>query len=322
MSSSSQRTSSPIAVGLAGIGLHGRRYADHLLHGDVPGARLTAVHRRDPIVGRQWASDRGLHYCESLEGLVMSPRVELIVAVLPPALHPRAVELSAHARKPILVEKPLAPDAESARRVCELVSQAGILAMVAHTLRFNAVVVRLRELIPELGALSVVAINQRFEPINREWLDQPEQGGLVLNTGIHGLDLLRYLTGTEVVRACAQRRIPTGRRSEDTFTALLTLEPGQILATLDNTRTTSARSGRIELCGEHGQLIADQINGYLARVTGSGLEMLAVPAPVATVREALATFVDAVHHGLPSPIPLEEGLAAVNAATLVREAWL
>lgn len=321
MSSSSPAAASVISVGLAGLGLHGQRYAQHLIYGDVPGARLCAVHRRDHDAGLAWAATKNLRYCRTLEELVSSPDVDLVVAVLPPALHPRAIELAAEARKPILVEKPLAPDPSSASRACQAAAEAGILAMVAHTLRFNTVIRSLRALIPELGALSVVAINQRFEPINRTWLDQPEHGGLVLNTGIHGLDLLHFLTSARIVRASAQRRVPAGRRSEDTFTALLTLEPGAILATLDNTRTTSARSGRIEVCGEHGQLIADHVNGYLARVTGRGLQMLELPPPAATVRDALVAFVNAVQRGLPSPVPLEAGRAAVDAAALVREAW-
>ena len=37
----------PLRIGLAGLGIHGERYARHLLRNDVPDARLTAVCRRD-----------------------------------------------------------------------------------------------------------------------------------------------------------------------------------------------------------------------------------------------------------------------------------
>jgi predicted dehydrogenase len=309
-----------LGIGLLGLGQHGERYARHLLAGDVIGARLVAVSRRDRAAGERWAAIHSVRHAPSCAALLATPGVDAVIVVLPPALHPDAVEAVAAAGLPLLVEKPLAPDPAGAQRACEAVARAGIQAMVAHTLRFNPIVIALRQQLPSLGRLTLIAINQRFEPINRDWLDRPEHGGLVLNTGIHGLDLLHHLSGARVVKAAAQRCIATGRQTEESFTALLTLEPGPILATLDNTRTTRARSGRIEACGERGQLLADQIHGQLARITPTGLESLAVPPLAPTIPSTVQAFVDAVRSGAPSPIPLEEGLAAVQAAALVREA--
>jgi predicted dehydrogenase len=296
------------------------RYAHHLLAGDVPAAKLTAVHRRDATSGSQWAQQHHVRYYESLDALIAAPEVELVVVVLPPARHPSALRLCAAAGKPVLVEKPLGVDPEETRLAVELTQRASIPAMVAQTLRYNAIVVRLRELIAELGEISLIAINQRFEPIDRTWLDQLEHGGLIFNTGIHGIDLARYLVGGRITRAVALRRVEPERQTECAFASAFWLEPGHVLVTLDNTRTTSARSGRVEICGSQGQLIADHVNHYVARVRGNGLLPLSVPEPVPTVRETLRAFVDAVLKARPVPIPLVEGLAAVEAAAMIRRA--
>jgi len=307
-----------LGIGLAGLGQHGIRYARHLLAGDVPRARLVAVSRRDEAAGRAWADSRGLRFYRELADLAADPAVDVLVAVLPPGLHPAAVEAAAAVGKPVLVEKPLAPDADRGRAALEVARRAGIPAMVAQTLRFNSVVRALRELVPTLGRLHLVAINQRFEPSGRPWLDDPDHGGLVLNTGVHGVDLLHHLTGGRVTRASALTRRVVTSRVEDLFAAVLVVEPGSILATLDNSRATGGRSGRIELCGEHGQLVADHVHGQLGEIKGRMYRPLPVEPPVPTVREVLRAFTDAILEDRPVPVPLEEGLAAVEGVDMLR----
>lgn len=310
----------PLGIGLAGLGLHGVRYARHLLNGDIPGARLAAIHRRDRQAGRSWADQHGVRHADSLADLVHLPDVQIVVLVLPPALHAEAIIVAAEAGKAVFVEKPLAVDETAALQATITVRARGVPAMVAQTLRFNTTVLAVKQRIASLGPLSLLAINQRFEPANRSWLDDPVHGGLVSNTGVHGLDLLRWFSGAEIRVARALARVPPGRQMEDQFAAVLELQPGALLATLDNTRTTAARSGRIEICGQHGQLVADHVHGTLLHLHTAGREAITLPPAHPTVSATLCAFVEAVRHGRPSPIPLEEGLAAVAAAAQIRRA--
>ena len=156
-----------LGIGLAGLGRHGIRYAQHLLAGDVPGARLVAVHRRRHDEGRAWAGVRGLVYHDSLDALAGDPAVDLVVAALPPSRHPGAVEAAAAANKAVLVEKPLAATAAEAERAVEAARRAGIPAMVANTLRYNSVIRALAAALPRVGELHLVAINQRLERTGR-----------------------------------------------------------------------------------------------------------------------------------------------------------
>ncbi len=309
-----------LGIGLAGLGVHGQRYAAHLLAGDVPRAHLAAVHRRRADEGRAWARAHGVTHHESLDDLIEDPRVDAVVAVLPPSLHPGAVVSARRAGLPVLVEKPLARNAPEARRVVDECAGAGPPAMVAQTLRFDSVVATVKRELPGIGPLHLAAVNHRFEPSGRPWLDDPDEGGLLLNTGVHGVDLLRFLTGAEITEVRALGRSVVLRRVRDLFAAVMRLEPGGILATLDNSRATSARTGGIELVGERGQLIADHVHGTIVRIEGRKMTRIQAPEPVPTVREALRAFVDAVLDGEPVPIPLSEGLAAVEAVEKIRDA--
>ncbi|HEX5043897.1 MAG TPA: Gfo/Idh/MocA family oxidoreductase [Candidatus Polarisedimenticolaceae bacterium] len=308
----------PLRIGLAGLGIHGMRYAEHLLRGDVPRAVLTAVTRRDATAGRTWAAARGIAYVGDPGELVDHPAVDAVVAVLPPDLHPGLARACLARGKPVLVEKPLAADAASAAEVAALVRETGVLLMVGHTLRFDPLVRRLKDLARELGPLRVLALNQRFEPTDRAWIDRPGPGGALLNTAVHGFDLMRFLTGAEAQSVDAQVEAVVTVRTEDEVMALVRLVPGPILATLDNARTTAGRSGRIEIVGEQGQLWGDHVHRGLFRVRGREQESLGPIPAVPTVAATLSAFVDAVLDGSPVPCTAEDGLQAVRMAEAAR----
>jgi predicted dehydrogenase len=95
-------------------------------------------------------------------------------------------------------------------------------------------------------------------------------GGIVLHTGIHGFDLVRFLTGREVVRVrCRTSRIATVR-TEDNFAALLDLEGSDAIVTVSGCRATAGRSSLIDAAAAEGQVVADQVLHFAYRVRGLG----------------------------------------------------
>src|SRR5262249_39849261 len=133
---------------------------------------------------------------------VADPAVDAVVAVVPPTIVPDVAQAVARARKAFLVEKPLAATADAAVGVVRTLRAAGIPSLMAHTLRWNAVARTFHAVLPSLGPLRALAVNQRFERSTFDWLDTPDVsgGGIILHTGVHSFDLVRFLTGREVVR--------------------------------------------------------------------------------------------------------------------------
>ncbi len=311
---------SPLPVGLVGLGRHGRRYAKHLLDGDVPGARLVAVARRDAEKGRAFAREHGLRWYPNVEELAADPELVAAIVVLPPSQHVGAALALARAGKALLLEKPVATTFEGARALLAGVGAAGVPAMAAQTLRMNPVVRHLRERVAELGPLHFVRVSQRFEPAPLTWADDPEEGGVILNTGVHGCDLIQWLSEARITGASAMAERVVTRRSEDLFAAVLTSDRPPLLAALDNSRATGGRIGRIELVGERGQLLGDHVHGTVERVSGRRSERVALPAEAPTCRDVMRAFVSGLVTGAPPEIPLEAGVAAVEAALLIRAA--
>jgi myo-inositol 2-dehydrogenase/D-chiro-inositol 1-dehydrogenase len=313
----------PLRIGLAGLGIHGLRYAHHLLAADVSEVRLAAVCRRDERAGAAFAREHGLRYAREPADLALLPDVDAVVLVLPPHLHAPAAIACLRAGKPVLVEKPLSIDRATAAEVVREVEQTEGRLMVSHTQRFDEVVIRLREETARLGPLRLVAIHQRFEPTTRPWIDEPGPGGILLNTGVHAFDLLRHLTGLEPVSIQALGSRSVTRRTDDCFVGVLRLEPGGVLATIDNVRATDSRSGRIEIVGRHGQAWADHVHRTLTVVRGFETRELGPIAPSPTVPAALRAFSRCVRDGTDFPVSAADGLAAVElaeaAARSVRE---
>ena len=302
-----------IGFGIIGTGKHGARYLKHMM--DVPDLRLAAITRRDRAAGERQAVEYGCRYHATAEDLIADPAVEAVALVVPPTLTERFAVATARAGKALLIEKPLAPTVAECRRIAEAVDRAGVTAMVAHTLRFNEVVQTLRAALPTIGPLHAIVLTQRFEVSALPWLDRRVEagGGIVLHTGVHGFDLVRYLTGREALRVAAVTNAVATRDTEDNFGATIELDGG-IIASVSGSRATAGRSGSIEIAGRDGQLVGDHIHGLAARLIGATRTELPRPAAVMTVPAAMQELAAAIAAARAPAISLADGTGAVAIA--------
>jgi len=302
-------------IGLIGVGKHGARYAQHI-RSDVPGVELAAIARRDVEKGAAQARELGARHYADYRELIERGQVDAVVIVAPPTLHADAVACAARAGVPVLLEKPATISLDAGRAMLAAVRAHPIPVMVAQTLRYNAVVRALHAARASIAPLRALTFTQRFEPSPLGWLDDPAQsgGGIVLHTGVHGFDLLRYLSGLEAESVTCQTAAMHTRRTEDSFVATVRLSGGGVQATVACARTAGARSGHIELTGERGTLFGDHVLHRAHRVTGTTIEPLALGESVHTVPEVVRDFVGTLRSGGAPPITLADGLRAVALA--------
>ena len=307
-----------LRLGIVGAGRHGSRYARHAAR-DIDEIELVAICRRSEQLGRQTAQEFGCEYVSDADALIARRDIDAVVLVTLPSLLERLVECAVAHRKPLLIEKPVAPDLETGKRIRQTIAGSQLFCMAGHTLRFNSVCRQMAELVPDLGRIDSAIFSQRFPPqLDLAWLDDPKQsgGGNILHTGVHCFDLIRYLTGLEpLTAACVTRRVFT-RRTEDCFSSVLTLGPDEAaaVASVSCSRTTACRNGLIEISGEHGQLVGDHVLNRLVRLDAEGAHDLAVDAPRHTVLECLHRFAADLAKSGPPAISYDDGLAAVAVA--------
>ncbi len=305
----------PLRIGLIGTGKHGSRYAQHLV-ADVPQARLVAVCRRNPLEGRHVADRYHCAYFHDFRELIADAQVDAVVAAVPPTLHHAIVEKACRQGKPLLIEKPFAVNVAEAKHMRELLASSGVRCMVAHTLRFNAVVQTMRHHIPDIAPLHSIYLSQRFEPSWLPWLDCKAEsgGGIVLHTGVHSFDLLHFLTGCPVYQVTCQTSQVVTQETEDNFVMSCDFSDPLLKGVVMGSRSTMSRSGLIELSGANGQLVGDHVHGSVTLLKGWQRAELPVEPPIPTVRETLRAFIDGIHNNTPFPITVDDGLLAVAVA--------
>jgi predicted dehydrogenase len=222
------------------------------------------------------------------------------------------------AGKHILLEKPLARNLAEGQQIHELVALGRVKFMLAQTLRFNSVVREIKRIQDQLGSIHLMAFNQRMEPHGLDWLDDPQTagGGNILHNGVHIFDLIHFLVEDEVEWAWCRRELVYHRRTEDLFAAVLGLRKRGTICLVDSCKVTGGRSGRIELVGERGQLVADYILGTLTRIEGRQASALSPPPPVHTVQKTLEAFAQCILTDGDPPITVRDGLRTLQVVQM------
>ncbi len=303
-----------IGIGLIGLGRHGLRYARHLLK-DIAQANLVAVCRKSVERGHGLDTGHEVRCYGDYRQLVADPEVDAVVVVTPPTLT-RSICLEAvQAKKPILIEKPLAATGAEARTIVRAAARAGVPLMTAQTLRFDPTVLALRDRLPTVGRRRYLTLTTRIEPSVQGRRDPNDYGGrgVLLEVGVHLLDLVRFLTGEDVREVRCELADSSGLGVETrAFVTLRTA--GGLSCVIDVSRESLVRTSRAEWIGEDGQLTADWFHHRLVMHSSEGACAVHELEPRPTIVAVLQAFLDALLHGTPMPVSGEDGQRAVELA--------
>lgn len=305
-----------LRLGLAGLGRHGRRYAQHLLAGDVPGATLAGFWRRDPSRAREDERTLGVRSLPTVEDLIADPNIDAVIGAVPASVHLSIAELCTRHDKPLLLEKPLAANATEGRRI---VAQHARRLMIAHTLRFDPLVRALAGEMSSRGRLVGFGFEQRLEPRGLAWEADPAVagGGVLIQTGIHGVDAILFLTGaTSAEVSAVELDYRRGNRTEDQALVALTLRGGAaadgVRGDVRTSKIGGSRHHRYQLFFEDGGVEADFVDRTLYSTRGRE-RTPRVLAEAPTVAAVLGAFVGwLASPDRPCPVPAHEALAALE----------
>jgi predicted dehydrogenase len=189
------RASSPLGVGVIGLGRIGRVHAATLAT-SVAGARL--VHVADAVeeVARDVGAELGVQWSLSAADVLAADDVDAVVVASPTSTHPDLVVAAARHGKHVFCEKPLAVAPDVAAAAAEAAEDAGVLLQLGLMLRFDPDFQRLGDAISggELGDIDFFhACLRDQKPPSAGYLRQ--SGGLMADAAVHLLDLASWLVG-------------------------------------------------------------------------------------------------------------------------------
>ncbi len=196
-----------VNVGVIGLGRMGQLYA-RILATQISGARLFAVSEVSEQARQQFAGqyDVSRVFADPYE-LLSQPELEAVVIATPTSTHHDLVMAAARAGKAIFCEKPLALDPKENVVMIAEAEKAGVPLQVGFMRRFDAGYRRAKKLIDE----GQIGTPVTFKSLSRDpfcppknYLDPKQNGGLIIDMGIHDFDLARWLMGSEVERVSGE----------------------------------------------------------------------------------------------------------------------
>ena len=217
-------TREQLRVGVAGCGSIARQVHLPLLQRrrDV---KLVAVADSDgEALAEAVRRNRGAQPYASIEEMLSEAGLDAVVVALPPALHSSAARAVFEAGLHLYLEKPMAATLDDGAAVMRAWRSSGRVGVMGFNCRANPLHLRLRELMRAGRAGTTVYIQTFLASAARslpEWKRQRASGGgVLLDLGVHHIDLIRFLTGCRITGV---RASVTSRTSEQD-TALLELQ--------------------------------------------------------------------------------------------------
>ncbi len=200
-----------IRVGIVGIGFMGMIH--YLAYQKVRGAKVAAICSRDrKKLAGDWRGIqgnfgppgtmmdlKGVKPYEDWREMLEDPEIDVVDICLPPALHGEVAIAAAKAGKHALVEKPIALEQATARRMLQAAERAGTLLLIGHVLPF----------VPEYAFAAQMVRSGKYGRLlgghfkriisDPSWLkdffDPRAVGGPVVDLHIHDAHFIRMLCG-------------------------------------------------------------------------------------------------------------------------------
>jgi 2-hydroxy-4-carboxymuconate semialdehyde hemiacetal dehydrogenase len=193
-------------VVVAGVGAFGQKHLDALKQ--IDGVEVVSIVGRQSAPTQEVAKKYGIaHATTQLSEALSQPQVNAVILCTPTQLHAQQAIQCMKAGKHVQVEIPLADSWKDAEAVAQMQRSSGLVCMVGHTRRFNPSHQWIHKRI-DTGELQIQQMDVQtffFRRTNMNALGQPRSwtDHLLWHHAAHTIDLFRYQTGSEIVRANA-----------------------------------------------------------------------------------------------------------------------
>jgi predicted dehydrogenase len=254
--------------------------------------------------------------------MLAEEHLDLVSVCVPTLLH-REVTLAAIEKGvAVLVEKPIAATLDEGRQMARAANALGVPLMVGHVERFNPAVLEVKRL---LSANTLGRVFQVYARRTGPFPQRVRDVGVVHDLAPHDIDIMVFLLESPVDHVYAETLRGISTQHEDMLSGVLRFRNGAI-GVLDVNWLTPLKVRQLAVLGEKGLLQADYISQQVrfypkndeARLPGASPQEIRVESKE-PLRLELEAFVDAVCRGEKPPVTAEDGLAALDIASLLVE---
>jgi len=274
---------------------------------EEPECDLVAGVSRDQGRADAFARQFGARFAYTkYDEMLANPEVEAVFIATPNAFHAEQVIAAAQAGKHVLCDKPLANNVLDAHRALEACSAAGVKLGINFHNRHLPWVQDVSRLIADgsIGDVKMVQVQVSSGPRHYDnWRADPEIAGLgsVHNVGVHGLDFLRVILGSDPAEVVVMFDVGPGTGGVEML-ALITMRfANGALVQYNANESLRDPMNDIVIYGSEGRIVGTSFtrsrsDGELAVLTEGGETVKRYEAPEAH-RLSLAAFTHAVLSG-------------------------
>lgn len=318
-----------LRAAVIGVGMMGRNHAR--VYAQMDRACLVAAADPDTAalepVARTYKVNVYTDYTDMLE----AEKPDLVSIAVPTRLH-REIAINVMKRGiHVFLEKPIAPNVEEGQEIVDCAKEKGVKLAVGHIERFNPAIIELKK---QLDAGQLGRIFQIHARRVGPFPPRVEDVGVVIDLATHELNLLEYLTGSQVESVYAEIEREIHAKHEDLLTGILKFKDGTV-GVLDINWLTPTKIRELSLIGERGMFSVnyltqdlyfyenDYLNGHWEGLAIMGVSegrriRHNIKRKEPLVAE-LESFVDAVADDKPPQIGGDEALRAVHLAERLLE---
>ena len=227
---------------------------------DVEGAELVACADFKPAAAESFAEKHQIRMIPDWNALLQDPEVDAVCICTPSGTHaPLAIE-ALNAGKHVVLEKPMALTIAQCDEIIAVTEKTNSKITIISQLRTAPDIVRAKELIGS-GALGKITMAQLhmcyYRPesyFQGSWRGTKamDGGGALMNQGIHGVDILRYLMGPVKHVQSVVRTLLHDIEVEDAAVAALEFENGAVGVITASTATFPGYDREINIYGTRG----------------------------------------------------------------------
>jgi UDP-N-acetylglucosamine 3-dehydrogenase len=308
-------------VGVIGIGMMGQNHAR--VYSEI--ANLVGLADADDNILNQVSKRFNVKGFKDYHKLIEDHNIDAVSICTPTSTHFDIAVEAIEAGKHVLLEKPMGGDLEKARELVARAKKKGITLAVGYIERHNPVVAYTKSLISEGAFGDVISISARRVS---SFPSRIKDVGVILDLGIHDLDVIRYLSGSNVNSVYFLAGGTKEEKFEDHANILLEFENG-IFAVIEVNWLTPMKVRRVSLTCSKNFVEMDYINqtlqissstikeldlGNLYRIPQEYMERKIKIEEREPLKNELSDFLWAMEHKKEPLVSGEEGVKTLEIA--------
>lgn len=313
-------------IGLVGVGHLGKIHLKCLLNTQFELAGIYDPGEASLIFVTTQYPD--VHIFDSLESLIQA--VDCVDIVSPTTFHYEIAVKAIKAGKHVFIEKPLTETTEQAGELVRLAREYNVKVQVGHVERYN----------PAIRSLTNVNFKPKFIEAHRLSVFNPRgtDVSVVLDLMIHDIDIVLHMIKDEVVDVRANG-VSIVSKKPDICNARIEFAGGAV-ANITASRISMKNMRKLRVFQDDAYISLDLLEkeaqvikiededgkGSFAGMTletKDGIKRIMIESPTImennAIEDELKDFYDAIFHGTPVKVTIEDGYKALHLAQIIED---